>query len=129
MWTEIFKERIRIEKIEHKTIIKLIGISEAAFYKGFKTDSFKFQNILKVYKHYGWDLNELKIEDANTLKKLKTTAKQTEQNESQKESNLIQLMEDQVSNLGSHIDRLKAALDLNGGNKNKNSKNEKAENS
>ena len=49
MWVQIFLQRIKKEKIENKKAVEIMGVSEAAFYAGIKNDSFKFQNILKVY--------------------------------------------------------------------------------
>ena len=71
MWTQIFKERIKLEGIEQKEIIKIMGINESGYYKAIKNNSMKTQNILKVYKHFDWDLNELKGENKDNLKKNK----------------------------------------------------------
>ena len=71
MWTQIFKERIKLEGIEQKEIIRIMGINESGYYKALKNNSMKTQNILKVYKHFDWDLNELKGENKDKLKKNK----------------------------------------------------------
>ncbi len=60
MWTEIFKERIRKQKVEQKKIAQIMGVSETSFYTGILNNSMKFQNILKVYTFFDWDMNELK---------------------------------------------------------------------
>ena len=71
MWTQIFKERIKLEGIEQKEIIRIMGINESGYYKAIKNNSMKTQNILKVYNHFDWDLNELKGENKDNLKKNK----------------------------------------------------------
>ena len=71
MWTQIFKERIKLEGIEQKEIIRIMGINESGYYKAIKNNSMKTQNILKVYNHFDWDLNELKGVNKEKLKKCK----------------------------------------------------------
>jgi hypothetical protein len=67
MWTQIFLQRIKKEGVENKKIISLMEVSETAFYSGIKNDSFKFQNVLKVYKHFKWDMNELMAESVDII--------------------------------------------------------------
>jgi hypothetical protein len=67
MWTQIFLQRIKKEGVENKKIISLMEVSETAFYSGIKNDSFKFQNVLKVYKHFNWDMNELMAESVDII--------------------------------------------------------------
>jgi len=107
MWTEIFKERIRKEKLEQKKIIELMGISEPAFYAGIKKETFKFQNILKIYKHFDWDLNELKAEDENIINEATTYYNRivsTDKNNSQQLENLQRIYENHIQSLRSEIE-------------------------
>lgn len=67
MWTEIFKERIRKQKVEQKKIAQIMGVSETSFYTGILNNSMKFQNVLKVYTYFDWDMNELKDKNAKTI--------------------------------------------------------------
>jgi len=67
MWTEIFKERIRKQKVEQKKIAQIMGVSETSFYTGILNNSMKFQNVLKVYTYFDWDMNELKEKNTDTV--------------------------------------------------------------
>jgi len=115
MWTEIFKERIRIEKVEKKKLAELIGMSETAFHKGFKNESFKFQNILKVYNHFNWDLNELKGDNISIVSNPETyfnKTKTTEQNASQQIENIKRIYESHILSLKDEIEILKRQLEF-----------------
>lgn len=115
MWIDIFNEHIRIEKLEKKKLIETMGVSETAFYKGIKNESFKFQNILKVYKHYDWDLNELKGDDINIITKPNNyynRIKSTEENASLQMENLKRIYESHIETLKEQNETLKKQLDF-----------------
>ena len=114
MWSEIFRERIKKEKIPMIRIAEIMEISETAFHAGFKKDSFKTQNILKVYKHYDWDLNELKADNINIIYEKETKyfiSKKTEENNSIPLDKLEKFYEKRLEEKDSEIKYLRKQLD------------------
>jgi vacuolar-type H+-ATPase subunit I/STV1 len=115
MWVQIFLQRIKKEKIENKKAVEIMGVSEAAFYAGIKNDSFKFQNILKVYKLFDWDLNELKSDDINIVNEpdsLHNRTKSTIENYSQQIENIKRIYESHIDTLKEQNETLKKQLDF-----------------
>ncbi len=109
MWTQIFKERIKLEGIEQKEIIRIMGINESGYYKAIKNNSMKTQNILKVYNHFDWDLNELKGENKEKLKQNIILAKETYNEEIEK---VKQTYEGKIAELNDYIKTLNENLNI-----------------
>ena len=115
MWTEIFKEKIKKEKLTMISVAELMGMSETAFHKGFKSGSFKIQNVLKVFKYYGWDLNLLIEENIIYVNEPKTPyelIKKTNQNDSTTLDKITRLYDDRIYDLKEEIKTLKGQLEF-----------------
>lgn len=113
MWIQIFLQRIKREGVENKKVAALMGVSEAAFYSGVKNDSFKFQNILKVYKHFNWDLNELMAESVDIINDREQYFKSLNSIESVKSQNVEDLKKVYDSFVESLKDEIKSCKEQN----------------
>ncbi|MFZ4412694.1 MAG: hypothetical protein ACOYOV_06390 [Bacteroidales bacterium] len=108
MWTEIFKERIRKQKVEQKKIAQIMGVSETSFYTGILNNSMKFQNVLKVYTYFDWDMNELK--GTNNDKVIESNS--NENTEKKTEEKLSLQIEDLKDSYEAHIKSLQGQLEF-----------------
>lgn len=114
-WGEIFQKRIWKEKITNVHIMGLMGLSEPAFYDGITSGSFKFLNLLKIYKLYDWDLNELKSDDRNIVNDPNTHYNRlasTEQNNSQQLENIQRIYDAHIESLKGEIYTLKGQINF-----------------
>ena len=78
MWVDKFTEHVRKERIKQYIICEIMEITPRTYIEGVKNKSFKFQNILKAYNHFKWNLNELQdieIDNNNTLNEENITYK------------------------------------------------------